>query len=92
MLDAAECRRAERRVAAQERDWFTRVGLDWVGLGTGAVFAFVALQKGGGEAALYAGIGGLLIGGSLVFVARAGDDRLLAKLYREAKEREAAGR
>jgi hypothetical protein len=90
MLDAAERRRAERRAAAQDRDWFTRVGLDWVGLATGLLMAYVAWRRGGGEAVLYALIGGVLLGGSLVFVARASDDRLLAKLYRETKEREAA--
>jgi hypothetical protein len=92
MLDAAERRRAERRIATQEGGWFTRVGLDWLAFVTGCVFAYVAVRKGWSDAALYALAGGFLIGGSFVLAFRARDDRILAKLYREAQEREASGR
>jgi hypothetical protein len=93
MLDAKERSLGERQIAWEQRDWLTRTGLDWVGVATGLLFTFVAVRKAGwADALIYASGGGFLLGGSIVHLYRARASRLLAKLYREAKEREAAGR
>jgi hypothetical protein len=90
MLDDKERRRAERRLAEQDRDAFVRVGLDWVGIATGLVLCAVAFRKLGWSREIAAVLaGGFLAGVSLARVALAPEGRLLAKLYRERKEREA---
>jgi hypothetical protein len=89
MLDDKERRRAERRLAEQERDAFVRVGLDWVGIATGLVLCAIAFGKVGRSRELAAVLaGGFLIGVSFARIALAPEARLLAKLYRERKERE----
>ena len=83
----------ERKIAWEQRDWFTRTGLDWIGVATGLLFTFVAVQQAGWtDVLIWAGGGGFLLGASLVHLYRARESRLLAKLYREAKEREAPDR
>jgi hypothetical protein len=93
VLDAKERTLGERRAAWEARDWFTRTGLDWVGLGTGLVLSFLALHRTGWAEGTAIGLaGGFMVGGGIAQLFRAREGRLLAKLYREVKEREAAGR
>jgi hypothetical protein len=90
VLDEKERRRAERRLAEQDRDAFVRVGLDWVGIATGGVLCAVAFGKlGWSRETAVVLAGGFLIGVSFARVALAPDGRLLAKLYREREERSA---
>ena len=93
MLDESERKVGERRLAWEERDWFTRTGLDWTGLATGLVLAFLALYRAGWtEGVVLALTGAFMVGGGFAQLVRARESRLLAKLYREAKEREAPDR
>ncbi len=84
--DRAYC---EKIAARQDRAWFERRGLDYALLGTGLLLLLSAL--GGGELGddrLVLGMAGFLIGSALAMLRRSRDERLLASLYRRARESE----
>jgi hypothetical protein len=86
--DRAYC---EKIAAQQERPWFERRGIDYAQLVTGLLVLVWALRAGRADLVWLAGSGGFLIGGSLAFLVRSRDQRILAALCREA-ERAGAGR